>query len=254
MRIRLQMEGRVRELALFDLGIDSKLRGCDLVALSVGDIRHGGNVAARAIVMQRKTQRPVQFEIRPAARAAVQAWIKLAGLKSDSYLFPSRIHKPPHLGTRQYALIRAWRQQAGSPGGATARRPGPARRQGRSRTNCLGQLGRSRPGGNGWSSRHDLLGHLTVVLRVAQERAKLVHSLADSCVGRHSSAEHVVRALFMSATPQSVPLPAMMADVGGAGLRATPFGRLAAVANPRAVGANSSHVQLTSAENMYPAP
>jgi site-specific recombinase XerC len=95
LRIRLQMEGRVRELALFNLGIDSKLRGCDLVALKVRDICHGEQVASRAIVMQHKTQRPVQFEITPATREAVQAWIKLAELKSDEFPFPSRIHESP---------------------------------------------------------------------------------------------------------------------------------------------------------------
>ena len=63
LRVRLQMEGRVRELALFNLGIDSKLRGCDLVALKVRDVCHGDQVATRAVVMQHKTQRPVQFEI-----------------------------------------------------------------------------------------------------------------------------------------------------------------------------------------------
>ncbi len=105
LRIRLQMEGRVRELALFNLGIDSKLRGCDLVALKVRDVCHGDQLASRTSVMQHKTQRPVQFEITPATREAVQSWIKLAGLKSDDYLFPSRIHNSPHLGTRQYARI-----------------------------------------------------------------------------------------------------------------------------------------------------
>jgi site-specific recombinase XerC len=74
--VRLQMEGRVRELALFNLGIDSKLRGCDLVGLKVRNVCHGDQVAARAIVVQHKTQRPVQFEITPAARDAVQAWIR----------------------------------------------------------------------------------------------------------------------------------------------------------------------------------
>lgn len=64
LRIRLQMEGRVRELALFNLGIDSKLRGCDLVDFKVRDICHGDQVAARAIVMLHKTQHPVQFECR----------------------------------------------------------------------------------------------------------------------------------------------------------------------------------------------
>ena len=63
LRVRLQMEHRIRELALFNLGIDSKLRGCDLVALKVRDVSHGDQLAARAIVMQQKTQRPVQFEI-----------------------------------------------------------------------------------------------------------------------------------------------------------------------------------------------
>lgn len=105
LRMRLQMEGRVRELALFNLGIDSKLRGCDLVSLKVRDVCHGNQVATRAIVMQHKTQRPVQFEITPAARDAVQAWIELAGLKSEDFLFPSRLHDSPHLGTRQYARI-----------------------------------------------------------------------------------------------------------------------------------------------------
>jgi len=99
------MEDRARELALFNLGIDSKLRGCDLVALKVRDICHGEQVAARAVVMQRKTQRPVQFEITPTTRDAVQKWIKIAGLKSDDFVFPSRIHNSPHWGTRQYARI-----------------------------------------------------------------------------------------------------------------------------------------------------
>jgi site-specific recombinase XerC len=87
-----QMENRGREMALFNLGIDSKLRGCDLVGLKVRDICHGDQVASRAMVMQHKTQRPVQFEITPATRDAVQRWIKQAGLKADDFVFPSRIH------------------------------------------------------------------------------------------------------------------------------------------------------------------
>ena len=105
LRVRLQMESRVRELALFNLGIDCKLRGCDLVSLKVRDICHGDQVASRAMVIQHETQRPVQFEITPATRDAVRKWIKLAALKSDDFLFPSRIHDLPHLGTRQYARI-----------------------------------------------------------------------------------------------------------------------------------------------------
>jgi integrase len=114
LRVRLQMEHRIRELALFNLGIDSKLRGCDLVKLKVRDICHGEQVAARATVMQQKTQRPVQFEITPATRGAVQAWIRQAGLRSEDFLFPSRIHDSPHLGTRQYArILEGWIEELG---------------------------------------------------------------------------------------------------------------------------------------------
>lgn len=83
------MESRVRELALFNLGIDSELRGCDLVSLKVRDICHGDQVASRAVVMQHRNQRLVQFEITPATRDAVQRWIKQAGLKSDAFVFPN---------------------------------------------------------------------------------------------------------------------------------------------------------------------
>ena len=115
LRVRLQMEKRARELALLNLGIDSKLRGCDLVALKVCDVCHGDQVASRAVVMQHKTQRPVQFEITPAARDAVQRWITTAGLKSDDFLFPSRIHDSPHLGTRQYArILEGWVEELGA--------------------------------------------------------------------------------------------------------------------------------------------
>ena len=85
--------------------IDSKLRGCDLVSLRVRDVCHGDQVATRAVVMQHKTQRPVQFEITPVTREAVQKWIKQSALKSDDFSFPSRVHASPHLGTRQYARI-----------------------------------------------------------------------------------------------------------------------------------------------------
>lgn len=105
LRVRLRMESRVREFALFNLGIDSKLRGCDLVALKVRDVCHGDQVARCAVVMQHKTQRPVQFEIAQAARDALQAWIKQAGLRPEDFLFPSRLHDSPHLGSRQYARI-----------------------------------------------------------------------------------------------------------------------------------------------------
>jgi integrase len=104
-RIRLQIAHRVRELALFDLAIDSKLRACDLVRLRVRDVAHGERVAARAIVMQQKTQRPVRFEITEQTREAVANWIGRARLKPEDYLFPSRLHQSPRLSTRQYARI-----------------------------------------------------------------------------------------------------------------------------------------------------
>jgi len=103
-RVRLQLEGRKRDLALFNLAIDSKLRGCDLVNLRVRDITHGNQVLARAIVIQRKTQRPVQFELTESTRTAV-AWIEKAKLKPEQCLFPSRLSRSPHVSTRQYARI-----------------------------------------------------------------------------------------------------------------------------------------------------
>src|SRR6202142_3805204 len=74
-RVRLQVFGRMRELALFDLGIDSKLRACDLLKVKVQDVCHGDQIAARAIVVQQKTLRPVQFEITEATRVALADWI-----------------------------------------------------------------------------------------------------------------------------------------------------------------------------------
>ena len=104
-RVRLQLARRARELALFNLAIDSKLHGCDLVGLRVHDVVHGSRVAGRAIVMQRKTQRPVQFEINEQTRDAVANWIAAAHLKPEHFLFPSRVSGSPHLSTRQYSRI-----------------------------------------------------------------------------------------------------------------------------------------------------
>jgi integrase len=113
-RIRLQLGKRTRELALFNLAVDSKLRSCDLVKLRVRDITHGDRVAARAIVMQQKTHRPVQFEITEQTREAVIAWVRSQALKSDDFLFPSRLRMSPHLSTRQYArIVRGWVAEIG---------------------------------------------------------------------------------------------------------------------------------------------
>jgi len=113
-RVWLQLEHRTRELALFDLGLDSKLRACDLVKLRVRDICHGDRIAPRAIVMQQKTSRPVQFEITEQTRTAVADWMKLRNLHSEDFLFPSRVQKSLHLGTRQYArIVNGWVKHIG---------------------------------------------------------------------------------------------------------------------------------------------
>lgn len=104
-RIHLQLAKRIRELAMFNLAIDSKLRGCDLVELHVRDIAQGNQVAPRTIIMQRKTHKPVQFELTEPTRDAVAAWISKEQLKPEQFLFPSRIHESPHISTRQYAKI-----------------------------------------------------------------------------------------------------------------------------------------------------
>ena len=113
-RIRLQLADRARDLALFNLAIDSKLRGCDLVDLRVCDIAQGKTILPRAMVMQRKTHRPVQFEITEQTRQSVAFWIEKAHLCSDQYLFPSRVAKSPHLSTRQYArVVTTWVESIG---------------------------------------------------------------------------------------------------------------------------------------------
>lgn len=118
-RIRLQLRHNIRDLALFNLAIDSKLRACDLVKLRVSDVAHGGQIASRAMVMQQKTHRPVQFEITQMTRESVAAWIKLADLSSPDRLFPSRVSNSPHLSTRQYArIVHRWVEDAGLESGS----------------------------------------------------------------------------------------------------------------------------------------
>lgn len=113
-RVRLQLSCRVRELALFNLGIDSKLRACDLVKLRVRDIAAGDRAAARASVLQQKTGRPVQFELTEPTREAVSNWIRVAHLRPEDFLFPSRVSTSPHLGTRQYArIVDGWVEEIG---------------------------------------------------------------------------------------------------------------------------------------------
>jgi len=108
-RIRLQIANRARELALFNLAVDSKLRGCDLVALRVGNVTHGGRAASRATIVQRKTGCPARFELTDQTRESFEGWIAKAGLRSDQFLFPSRRPGTEHLSTRQYArIVKGW--------------------------------------------------------------------------------------------------------------------------------------------------
>jgi len=104
-RIRLQMSERHRDLALFNLAIDSKLRSCDLVKLRVADVMHGDRVASRAKIIQQKTGHPVQFEITTDSQSSIAEWIKKGKLKPTGHLFPSRIKSREHISTRQYARI-----------------------------------------------------------------------------------------------------------------------------------------------------
>ncbi len=108
-RIRLQLAGKIRNLALFNLAIDSKLRACDLVGLRVSDVTQGYKVVRRAIVMQRKTKRPVQFEITAQTQLAIRNLITKFKLTPSQFLFPSRLSSSPHLSTRQYAkIVKDW--------------------------------------------------------------------------------------------------------------------------------------------------
>lgn len=113
-RVRLQLEERRRDLALFNLAVDSKLRGCDLVRLQVNDVCVGCRVRDRATVIQRKTGRPVRFEITEQTRAATRDWVANSVPGSGQYLFPSRFHDQPHISTRQYArIVHRWVERAG---------------------------------------------------------------------------------------------------------------------------------------------
>jgi len=108
-RLRLQAIGNLRDLALFNLAIDSKLRACDLLSLRVSDIASGKELQSRAIIRQRKTKRPVRFEITARTRKSIEDWIEAANLAENAFLFPSRLSNSPHLSLRQYArVVESW--------------------------------------------------------------------------------------------------------------------------------------------------
>jgi len=101
-RTKLQVEGRMRDLALFNVALDSKLRGCDVVALKVDDVAPSGYAADRASVRQKKTGRPVKFELTESARQAIDDDLRVTGRKSGEYLFIGQ-RQAGHMTTRQYA-------------------------------------------------------------------------------------------------------------------------------------------------------
>jgi len=108
-RFYLNQHRRLRDRALFDLAIDSKLRGCDLVQMKIRDLVSGGQIRTRAIVMQQKAGRPVQFKLLSDARASLLAWLERRCGSVDEYVFPSRVDRSGHLSTRQYArLVDEW--------------------------------------------------------------------------------------------------------------------------------------------------
>jgi integrase len=104
-RTKLQIEGRARDLAMFNLAIDSKLRGCDVVAIKVEDVAASGYTADRATVRQKKTGRPVRFELSEQTRQAVDDYLKTANKKPGEFLFAGRRGAERSMTTRQYALL-----------------------------------------------------------------------------------------------------------------------------------------------------
>ena len=105
-RMRLQDEGRERDLALFNLAIDSKLRACDLLQIRLSDVASGNRINKRAMICQQKTGRAVRFEITPRTRKAIKAWTKKFQPRPGDYLFPSRLSDSPHLSIRRIVMAR----------------------------------------------------------------------------------------------------------------------------------------------------
>ena len=108
-RTKLQIEGRARDLATFNLAIDSKLRGCDVAAIRVEDVAAGGYTADRATVRQKKTGRPVRFELSEQTRQAVDDYLKATAKRPGEFLFTGRRDPGRNITTRQYArLVSDW--------------------------------------------------------------------------------------------------------------------------------------------------
>jgi integrase len=113
-RVRIEISRSRRDLAIFNLAIDSKLRACGLVKLRVDDICSGSDVRRRATIVQKKPGRPVQFEITEQSRSSVEAWLPRLRATGSRYHFPSRLHASPHISARQYArLVHRWVESIG---------------------------------------------------------------------------------------------------------------------------------------------
>src|SRR6201981_1595168 len=113
-RTKLQIEGRARHLAMFNLAIDSKLRGCDVVAIRVEDVAASGYTADRATVQQKKTGRPVRFELSEQTRQAIDDYLKASNKRPGKSRFTGRRGPESNLTTRQYArLVSEWVGSAG---------------------------------------------------------------------------------------------------------------------------------------------
>ena len=108
-RTKLQLKERIRDLALFNLAIDSKLRGCDVVAVRVDDVAPNGYTLDRATVRQKKTGRPVRFELTEHTREAIDGYLRVSGRRPGEFLFPGRCRGGNGLTVRQYArLVGQW--------------------------------------------------------------------------------------------------------------------------------------------------
>jgi integrase len=113
-RTKLQIEGRIRDLAMFNLAIDSKLRGCDIVVMRVEDVAAGGYTADRATVRQKKTGRPVRFELTEQTRQAVDDYLKATNKRPGEFLFTGRRGANRNMTTRQYVrLVSEWIDSVG---------------------------------------------------------------------------------------------------------------------------------------------
>jgi hypothetical protein len=113
-RTKLQMRGRVRDLAIFNLAIDSKLRGCDVIALRVEDVAPSGYAVDRATVREKKTGQPVRLELTEQTRQAIDDYLLASGKKAGEFLFPGRRRSGNAMTTRQYArLVASWIESIG---------------------------------------------------------------------------------------------------------------------------------------------